>query len=225
MLNRGKTPDVSTRLPLPVTNIVSATGIVSLREPVTVTASNTGNFVLKNGPIASSAGDLVGRFGDTSLSFSAVLTTEVSYSQVLNRVTKGMTVDLNDPNVDLTSLLAAGEFYVVYETGRVYYKNGGSTTAIVATYTCRRAEKPIMQPSASTAITISDSTDLSGIVTKGIFVSVPSGASATIAFKLLNDSTANAITIQSSQFLPGSFARVMSTGTTLNASTIVGYGD
>lgn len=80
------------------------------------------------------------------------------------------------------------------------------------------------QPTNSFTITPSDTTNLTPSVTKGIFVSVPSGASTTVAFKLTGDSTSQSITLLSQQYLPGSFARVMSTGTTLNGATIVGYG-
>lgn len=80
------------------------------------------------------------------------------------------------------------------------------------------------QPTTSTAITISDATDLSASVTKGIFVSVPAGATTTVAFKLLGDSSASSVVLTAPQFLPGHYSRVMSTGTTLNSATIVGFG-
>ena len=80
------------------------------------------------------------------------------------------------------------------------------------------------QPTRSVAITVSDSTDLAGVVTKGIFVSVPSGATTTIAYKLVGDSSATSVVLNSERYLPGHFSRVMSTGTTLNSATIVGYG-
>lgn len=80
-------------------------------------------------------------------------------------------------------------------------------------------------PGSSVAITPSDSTDLTATVLHGIEVFVPLGATATIAFKLKNDSTANSAILAANQYLPGNFARVMATGTTLNGATIIGYGD
>jgi len=81
------------------------------------------------------------------------------------------------------------------------------------------------QPKSTYAITPSDSTDLTTTVKKGIFVSVPSGATTTVAFKLANDTAAQSVSLTASQYLPGEFIRVMSTGTTLNGATIIGYGN
>lgn len=81
------------------------------------------------------------------------------------------------------------------------------------------------QPTASFTITPNNSQNLSTQVTKGIFVSVPSGVSTTVAFQLINDTTTQSVILQSSQYLPGNFMFVMSSGTTLNGATIVGYGE
>jgi hypothetical protein len=80
------------------------------------------------------------------------------------------------------------------------------------------------QPSNSYAITVSDSTDLSTTVNKGIMVFVSS--TATIAFKLIGDSAAHSaiFNVPGAFHIPGRFSRVMSTGTTLNSATIVGFG-
>lgn len=80
------------------------------------------------------------------------------------------------------------------------------------------------QPNRSYTISISDSTDLSTTVTEGVAVDVPTGSTCTIAFKLVGDSSATTRVLSSSVFLPGKFSRVMNTGTTLNSSSVTGYG-
>lgn len=81
----------------------------------------------------------------------------------------------------------------------------------------------LAQPTVPTAVTPSDSTDLTTLATKGIFVSVPLGVTTTVAFKLTGSGTAVTLPLYASQYLPGAFSRVMSTNTTLNGATIVAY--
>jgi hypothetical protein len=60
-------------------------------------------------------------------------------------------------------------------------------------------------PSKSSAITPSDSTDVTSLANYGLVVSV----GGTLAFKLQGDSTATSITVYPAQFIPGQFLRVM----------------
>ncbi len=77
----------------------------------------------------------------------------------------------------------------------------------------------VTAPTKTVAITKSDSTNLTGTVTKGIFV----GTGGDVAIKLIGDSAAvTLVNVPDGTFIPGSFARVMSTNTT--ASGIVGFG-
>lgn len=82
----------------------------------------------------------------------------------------------------------------------------------------------IAQPTVFTAVTISDSTDLTALATKGIFCSVPLGVTTTLALRLLGaSSTTVTVVLYSSQYLPGMFTRVMSAGTTLNGATVTAF--
>lgn len=118
--------------------------------------------------------------------------------------------------------LANGQYFVDYMRGRVIGVKADTTVSEVVTY--QTVGNDFAQPSTSAAITVSDSTDLLNIASKGIFVSVPSGVTTTVAYKLVGDSSASSVVLTASQYLPGKFSRVMSTGTTLNGATIVGYG-
>lgn len=81
-------------------------------------------------------------------------------------------------------------------------------------------ELAVTDPTKSVAITKSDSTDLSATVTKGIWV----GGGGDVAIKLVGDTAAvTLVAVPSGTFIPGRFARVMSTNTT--ATSIVGFGD
>lgn len=134
---------VGTRLPLPTNDVTRASQIVSVSaEAVTLAAggaNTTGSFVLSFGPIASSLGDLVGKPGDTSLSFSGELTTEVTWETIkrLAEAASKTAGSINEQAIDYTTYLTANQYYVVYETGRVYYKKGSVTTAITANYKYR----------------------------------------------------------------------------------------
>lgn len=78
----------------------------------------------------------------------------------------------------------------------------------------------IAPPTKSIAITKSDLTDLTGTVTKGIWI----GGAGDVAIKLEGDAAATTIVaVPAGTFIPGRFARVMSTNT--NATIIVGFGD
>lgn len=143
LLNRGRTPEVGLRLPLPVLPVSGAASVVQVTaraRTLPAGTNTTGSFVISPAPIASNRGDLVGRFGDTSLSFSGTLTTEVSFQAVANRYREAnptAIIDHNDPTQDLSSVLANGEYWVVYETGLVRYRKSGSGTSITETYIYR----------------------------------------------------------------------------------------
>lgn len=73
------------------------------------------------------------------------------------------------------------------------------------------------QPVTSTAVTPSDSTDLTTLATKGIWV----GGTGDLSIKLLNDSAAVSIlAVPAGTFIPGSFKRVMAATT---ATSIVAF--
>jgi hypothetical protein len=95
---------------------------------------------------------------------------------------------------------------------------GNTSLATVATNTGTTATSTT-DPTTSVAITKSDSTDLSATVTKGIWV----GTGGDVAIKLTGDSAPVTLSnVPSGTFIPGKFARVMSTNTT--ASNIIGFG-
>ena len=103
--------------PMPVVDVHQSVQVLaSTAESVSVT-TGAGTVKLRFAPILSSLGDRVGKKGDTSLSFSGTLTTEVEWNDGLRT----------------TNTLSAGQFAVHYETGLVKY-NSGSTTTITATY-------------------------------------------------------------------------------------------
>lgn len=146
LLNRGRTGDVTTRLPLPVSDVTKATVVETVggqSYPIAAGgASTTGNVVLSPAPIASAVGDIVGRFNDSSLSVVAgALTTEVPYGEVLNRYNaakrSGENIAQDEAPYDFTAQLLDGEYYVIYETGRVYYKKASGATTAVFSYLYR----------------------------------------------------------------------------------------
>lgn len=145
MLNRGNTQSVTLRKPLPVTDVTMASTIVSQSDSLapTETLGATGSIMAKFAPIASSNGDLVGKFGDTSLAISSTaLTTEVSFDTV--RARAGANQNNQDVTADYTAYLTAGEFYVIYETGRIYYCTASDSGAATVDYKYRGAAGSII---------------------------------------------------------------------------------
>lgn len=142
MKNRNKDAALL-RVPVPVNDVTKATQIATVTaEAVTLTAGaagTTGSFMLAFGPVASAMGDLVGKPDDTSLLFSGTLTTEVPFDQLrrLAEADNKTAGDINEQSVDYTDYLENGEYYVVYETGRVYYKKSDTGTSITADYKYR----------------------------------------------------------------------------------------
>ena len=76
----------------------------------------------------------------------------------------------------------------------------------------------LSQPVKSTDVTPSDSTDLTGLATKGIYV----GTGGDVAYQFTGDTAAHTLkNVASGTLLPGNYKRVMSTNTT--ASNIVAW--
>ncbi len=72
-------------------------------------------------------------------------------------------------------------------------------------------------PNKTTTITPSDATDLSGIVSRGVFI----GGSGNLVFKLSADTVAVTVPVTAGQFVAGNFLRVMAATT---ATNVVGIG-
>ncbi len=97
----------------------------------------------------------------------------------------------------------------------------GSTPVTIATDDT--LTKKLTQPGTTTAVTKSDSTDTTTYCTKGVWV----GTAGDVAVLGVNDpvdaSSANTLkNVPSGSFIPGSFARIMSTNT--GASNMVCFG-
>lgn len=142
LLNRGNTPSVTLRKPLPINNVSVASTIVSRTDTITISAGaagTKGSFMLSLAPIASNLGDLVANFNDKSLSItSTALTTEVPFEQVMARASANQNQNLVGENIpDYKTYLQNGEFYVIYETGRVFYSKADTSTAVSAAYSVR----------------------------------------------------------------------------------------
>jgi hypothetical protein len=141
MLNRGTT-SATLRRPLPVNDVTFASTIVSQTDVLAASAGvagTKGTLMCTFGPIASAQGDLVGNFNDKSLSItSTVLTTEVPFEVVMARATSNQnqfTVGEGAP--DYKAYLEPGEFYVIYETGRIFYSKADANTSVTAAYKYR----------------------------------------------------------------------------------------
>jgi hypothetical protein len=142
-MNRDRSEGVRLRKPLPTLETLMSAGISDQSKAYSLAAGaagTTGSLVLPFRPIANANGNYIGKFGDSSLSFSGTaLTTEVSYAQLVNR--KGLALpnqplDINnfENEKDLKAYLENGEYYVIYETGDVYYKKADATVAVTATF-------------------------------------------------------------------------------------------
>lgn len=152
MLNRGRTPNVGLRLPLPIISVTQASKVKSVvTESQTLAAGaagTTGNFILNYAPVFSAKGDLVASLSDSSINMNAGadLTTEISFQMALNQylATVGNPgyQDTGSPEnpPDLTAALTNGQFYVIYETGRIYYKKASNGGTASITYNIRILE-------------------------------------------------------------------------------------
>lgn len=105
--------------PVPIVEIQRSTSAEIFSEAVSLTSGNN-SLYLKMSPIFSFNGDRLGHSSDTSLSFSAQLTTEVNWQE----------------NFRTTNSLSAGQYSVHYETGLVIY-NSASSTSVTASYKIR----------------------------------------------------------------------------------------
>ena len=139
MLNRGSS-SATLRKPLPVNDVTFASTIIAITDVLAAgvgVAGTTGTIMLTYGPVASSNGDLVGKFGDSSLVVtSTALTTEVPFEQVMARAGADQN-NVDAGTVDYTAYLTNGEYYVVYETGRIYYAKYDASTAASCAYKIR----------------------------------------------------------------------------------------
>ncbi len=142
MLNRGNSSAVTLRKPLPVNDVTFASTIVSQSDTLAASAGaagTKGTLMCTFAPIASAQGDLVGNFNDKSLVItSTALTTEVPFEVVMARAS----ADQNSNTVgegapDYKAYLSPGEFYVIYETGRIFYSKADASTAVTAAYKYR----------------------------------------------------------------------------------------
>jgi hypothetical protein len=141
LLNRGNSSAATLRKPLPTNNVSTASSVVSQTDVLTANsggAGTKGTLMLAYGPIASAYGDLVGKFGDSSLVItSTALTTEVPFEQVMARAGANQN-NVDGGAVDYSAYLANGEYYVVYETGRIYYSKADNSTSVSASYKYRQ---------------------------------------------------------------------------------------
>lgn len=139
MLNRGTSASATLRRPLPTISPNQASTTISVtNEAVTLAgggSGTTGTALLAFGPVSNSLGDSVGQKNDTSLVFGGTpLTTELTFQEALDRY---FAAEANKqappPNIhevaDYTTTLNPGEYYVVYETGKVYYKKAAAGNA------------------------------------------------------------------------------------------------
>lgn len=137
LLNRGNTSAVTLRKPLPINDVTFASTIIAQTDTLSASAGaagTKGTFLIKYAPIASALGDLVGMFGDSSLAItSTALTTEVPFETVMARAGANQNNETVG-NPDYKAYLANGEFYVIYETGKVFYSKADASTAVSAVY-------------------------------------------------------------------------------------------
>lgn len=119
---RGKYKDGSGPLPIIGTNESSRS--LDIVEQVSLLSGNK-TLYLSYSPIMSIGGDSIGTKGDSSLSFSSLLTTEIEWKE-----------DFRSENT-----LSAGEFSVHYESGIVKY-NSSSTTSVAASYKFKNTGQP-----------------------------------------------------------------------------------
>ncbi len=185
---------------------------------ITIPAGGAGvvvNFSLPKHPISNAGGTDVGTGSDTSLEITAgdVFTTQVPFKY--------------------DAELANGEYYVDHLTGMGRGKKATSNVTMTWSYKIFELNvnlQPIDHPKKQSAITPSDDTDLTGIVTKGIMIfGLVSGLTATLNIQLENDSEAQALPFLSNGqpyiFYPGKFKKITATGTSVNGATIYGLGD
>ncbi len=97
----------------------------------------------------------------------------------------------------------------------------GSTPVTIATNDT--VTNKLTQPGTTTAITKSDSTDTSAYCTKGVWVGTAGDLAVLGVLDAVDAAAANTLkNVPSGSFIPGSFARIMSTNT--GASNIVCFG-
>lgn len=155
LLNRGNSSAVTLRKPLPVNDVTFASTIISQVDPLVAAvgaAGTKGTLMALFAPIAAAYGDLPGNFNDKSLVItSTALTTEVPFELVAARAAANQNLStVGEGSPDYSSYLANGEFYVIYETGRIFYSKADASTAVSAAYKYRGG---VSGSSVSTAIT------------------------------------------------------------------------
>lgn len=169
---------------MPVIDVHSASSLVSISSESLSLTTGANSLVLKQSPIMSSLGDRVGAKGDTSLSLSEALTTEVAFN-----------VGLRSSNT-----LSAGQYAVDYETGLVIY-NSGSTTTITASYKVRQVAGSAASSTANTPEILTTAGDviaangarkgwaIQNLDTDPLFVRLGTGASSSIFHFVLKGGT------------------------------------
>lgn len=125
--------------PMPVIDVHVSTVISQITAEAISVTSGTQTGQLANAPILSSLGDRIGQKGDSSLTFSGTLTTEVMWHDGLRT----------------TNSLASGEYAICYETGVMVY-NSGATTNITVDYKVRSGLTSLA-PSGNDNIFVDDS--------------------------------------------------------------------
>lgn len=156
LLNRGNTSAVTLRKPLPVNDITFASTVFSQTDTLSASAGaagTKGTLMLSFAPVASAQGDLVGNFIDKSLAItSTALTTEVPFEVVAARAAANQNLSMvGEGAPDYKAYLENGEFYVIYETGRLFYSKADASTAVSATYKYRGGATSSPAASTSTA--------------------------------------------------------------------------
>lgn len=180
LTNRGR-EDVSLRVPLPIEQVNCSSVIDSIAAEVVAfaagAAGTTGDFVLSHAPISSLKGDRVGTKSDSSLVFTATaVITEVAFSTVLSRYSNAFgTLPDADPPTDFTTYLTNGEYYVVYETGRIYYKKADASVAGTVAYKIRKGDSGVTVETGDLeigAVEIKNATDdtRATVGAKGLYV-------------------------------------------------------
>jgi hypothetical protein len=142
LLNRGNTSAVTLRKPLPILDVTHATTIEAQTDALSASAGaagTTGTLMCTLAPIASANGDLVGNFIDSSVVVtSTALTTEVPFELIAARAAANQNLStVGEGAPDYKSYLLPGEFYIIYETGRIFYSKEDNSTDVSVAYKYR----------------------------------------------------------------------------------------
>jgi hypothetical protein len=163
LLNRGNTSAVTLRKALPTLNVNHATTIEAKTDALSASAGaaeTKGTLMCTLAPIASVNGDLVGNFNDSSVVVtSTALTTEVPFELVAARASANQNLhSVGEGAPDYKSYLLPGEFYIIYETGRIFYSKEDNSTDVSVAYKYRAPVTSVTADIDLAELTIKDGT-------------------------------------------------------------------